>query len=161
MEMLYHVDESDLVLGSVERERAHREGILHRTGIVFVVRSDEKILLQRRSAEKRTFPNRYDTSASFHVKFGESYEEAAKRELKEETGLSAPLEYLGKFTHRDPPEYQIVAVFLCRSDEDIQIDSSEAIGADFHQKEQIDEIVASKPVTPWLRDGWKLAKDRI
>jgi hypothetical protein len=52
-------------------------------------------------------------------------------------------------------------VFISRSDEDIHVDPLEALGADFLLKEEIDEIVASKPITPWLRDGWKLARGRL
>ncbi len=161
MEELYHVTEDDSVVGRVERDQAHDKSILHRSGIVFVIRPDRRILIQNRSPSKRIFPNRYDCSCAFHVKFGESYDEAAKRELREETGINGVLEYLGKFSHHDPPENQIVAVFKCQSNGHIQIDKTEATGANFYSKSEVDEIVATKKVTPWLRDGWKLASDRI
>ena len=85
--------------------------------MTFLIRSDGKILIQYRNKEKETYPDCYDASSSFHVTFGESYEEAARRELGEETGVDAPLEYLTKFTHHDPPENEIVAVFACYSDQ--------------------------------------------
>ena len=91
LELLYQVEEDDSVIGSVERTRANAEGLLHRSGMVFLTRSDGKILIQRRNVEKQTFPDCYDASSTFHVTFGESYEEAAKREMIEETGISAPL----------------------------------------------------------------------
>jgi isopentenyldiphosphate isomerase len=156
MEFLYQVKEDDSVVGPVERERAHAEGIRHRSGVVFLSRPDGKVLLQHRSPVKKTFPDCYDCSCAFHIMFGESYEEAAKREMVEETGVSAPLRYLGTFSHHDPPENQMVAVFRCVSDDPIRIDKEEATGADFYSKEEVDEIVASKKVTPWLRDGWKV-----
>ncbi len=110
MELLYRVKPDDSVVGPVERDRAHAEGILHRSGMIFLVRSDGRILIQRRNAARETYPESYDSSCSFHVTFGESYEEAAKRELIEEIGLSAPVTYLGKFAHYDPPENEMVAV---------------------------------------------------
>lgn len=148
------------MIGSVERNRAHAEGLLHRSGMIFLVRSDGKILIQHRSASKQTFPDCYDSSCSFHVTFGESYEDAARRELMEEAGISAPLSYLGKFTHYDPPENEMVAVFACNSDEPIRISNEESSGAKFCTKEEVEKIVAVGSA-PWLRDGWKLARDEI
>jgi len=160
-ELLYRVMQDDSVIGPVDRNRAHMEAILHRSGIVFLVRSDGKVLLQHRSPLKQIFPNRFDSSCSYHVTFGESYEEAAIRELREETGISAPVAFLGKFSHQDKPENQIVAVFVCKSDAGVTIDEAEAIDARFYSKEEVDRIVASGNVTPWLRDGWLLFRDGI
>lgn len=160
-ELLYHVNADDVLLGSVDRTKAHTEGILHRSGVVFVVSFDGKVLLQHRSPSKDIFPDCHECSAAFHVMFNESYEEAASRELTEETGISERLTYLGKFLHRDPPENQIVAVFLCRSNQPVRIDASESVGAKFYLKEEIDGIVSEQKVTPWLREGWKIARNKI
>lgn len=161
MELLYRVNEKDNVLGSVERGRAHEDAVLHRAGIVFLARSDGKILLQRRSPEKKIFPDCYECSAAFHVIYGEGYAQAALRELEEETSVSAPLTYLGKFYHRNLPENQVVAVFACRSDAAIRPDKGEASGADFYTKKQIDAIVKGKKTTPWLRHGWRIVRGKI
>ena len=158
-ELLYQVREDDSVVGPVERKRAHSEGILHRSGMVFLKRSDGRVLVQRRSKTKETFPGSYDSSCSFHVKFGETYDEAARRELAEETGITSQLTYLGKFTHFDPPENEIVAVFASESDEAVKIDLGESSVMEFWSKEEIDRIVDGKSTSPWLRDAWKLLRD--
>jgi isopentenyl-diphosphate delta-isomerase type 1 len=160
VELLYHVNESDQVIGSVERARAHADGLLHRSGMVFLWRSDGRVLLQDRSPEKDTFPACYDSSCAFHVTFGESYDEAARRELLEETGITATLEYLGKFVHHSSPEHEVVVVYECRSDEQIRILETEATSASFYTREEVDRIIATGKVTPWLRDGWLLARGR-
>jgi len=158
-ELLYQVREDDSVVGPVERKRAHSEGILHRAGMVFLRRSDGRVLVQRRSKTKETFPGSYDSSCSFHVKFGETYDEAARRELAEETGVTSQLTYLGKFTHFDSPENEIVAVFASESDEVVKIDPDESWVMEFWSKEKIDHIVDGKSTSPWLRDAWKLFRD--
>jgi isopentenyl-diphosphate delta-isomerase len=161
LELLYHVRPDDSVVGSIERERAHSEKILHRAGMVFLDRTDGKILLQHRSPLKTIFPDCFDSSCAFHVTFRETYEHAAARELEEEIGISALLSFLGKFFHSDPPENQIVAVFAARSDQQVRIDEKEASGAAYYEPEEVDRIVAVQRTTPWLRAGWKLARDQI
>ena len=159
LELLYHVTKEDSVLGSVERSTAHRDQILHRSGMIFVIRSDGRIMLQHRSSSKTIFPNCWDSSSSFHVTFGESYEQAARRELREETGMSAPLTYLGKFSYHIPPENEIVAVFSCSSDDPIKIDPSESSGASFHTKDEVNAIASSEKAAPWLTRGWNILTD--
>lgn len=158
MELLYRVDEDDKVLGSVERRRAHQEGLLHRSGMVFLRRSDGRVLIQHRSDSKETFPGCLDASVAFHVSYGETYDSAAARELTEETGVSAPLRYVGKFRHHDPPEHELVAVYLCESDDEIQVDSAESEGFEFLADAEVDAVVSKGKPTPWLRDGWRLLR---
>jgi isopentenyl-diphosphate Delta-isomerase len=161
VELLYHVTKDDSVIGSIERSMVHREQILHRAGMIFLTRSDGTILLQRRSPKNTIFPNCWDSSSSFHVTFGESYEQAAERELKEETGVSAPLAYLGKFSYHAPPENEIVAVFSSRSDDPFMIDQVESSEASFHTRDEVRVIAASEAAAPWLRKGWKIADSTI
>ncbi|HKI76276.1 MAG TPA: NUDIX domain-containing protein, partial [Candidatus Bathyarchaeia archaeon] len=109
-----------------------------------MIRSDGKILLQLRSPSSATFPGRWDSSSSFHVTFGESYEQAARRELKEEARVSASLTYLGKFAYHIPPENEIVAVFSCGSDDPIRIDHAESTEASFHTRDDVNVIADVK-----------------
>ena len=98
MELLDIVDESGLPTGrTVSRDIAHRDGILHRTAHVWIVRPSIKgydILLQKRSLEKDSFPGFYDTSSAGHIPAGEGPLPSALRELKEELGIAANTEQL-------------------------------------------------------------------
>jgi len=161
LEELYHVDEDDSVLGAVMRDDAHKREVLHRAGMVFVMRRDGKILLTKRSPSKDTFPDSYDCSCAFHVTFGETYEEAAKRELLEEIGIQGLPKYLGKFSFHEPPEKEMVAVFRCVTNQHIMLDKTESTDARFYSIAEVDRVVADNRVTPWLRDGWKLVRDQI
>lgn len=157
MELLWHVDERDIPLGAVERSRAHVEGMRHRSGVVLLLDPVSRLYLTQRAATKAIFPARYDTSASFHVAWGESYLEAAQREAREELGLDLPLQYLGKFAHDDPPESQFVAVFTMHHDgRPIVLDPDEARAGGFYPDAELERIVRMERCTPWLAPALRL-----
>jgi len=86
--MLTRVTEADEVLGPVARKLVHgNPALIHRSVHVLVVSPDGRLLLQKRSLRKDVQPGKWDTSVGGHVGFGQSYEEAARREAEEELGL--------------------------------------------------------------------------
>lgn len=93
MERFDIVDENGQPTGkTVSRDKAHSDGILHRTAHVWVLRQHDghaQVLLQRRSECKDSFPGMFDTSSAGHVPAGDEPQESALRELKEELGISA------------------------------------------------------------------------
>lgn len=89
MEILPIIDEEGNVIGSEERDEAHRKGLLHPGSRVIVKLSDGKIVFQRRSLTKETNPGRLSIAAAGHIKFGQTPEEGAVAELLEETGITA------------------------------------------------------------------------
>ncbi|HLD85604.1 MAG TPA: NUDIX domain-containing protein [archaeon] len=98
-EMQYIVDEDDNIVGKAPISEAHASRKLHRGSHVFIFNSKGELLLHKRS-KKWTFPDMWDSSAGGHVAYGSSYYETAVRELKEELGISAELNEIGKITHR-------------------------------------------------------------
>lgn len=103
MELLDICGEDGLPTGAViEREAAHRDGVLHRTAHVWIVRRKGgrwQILLQKRSRTKDSFPGFYDTSSAGHIPAGEEPLPSALRELEEELGLCAQPEQLLRIGH--------------------------------------------------------------
>ncbi len=84
------VDENDQVIGTMDKDEAHRNGTPHRIAVVFVENPQGQIVVQVR------LNGRLDHSAAGHVDVGESYLDAAKRELHEELGISGvELSYVG------------------------------------------------------------------
>jgi len=84
------VDEDDNELGVIPREKAHREGLLHRIAVIYLTRKNGQILIQERMS------GRLDHSSAGHVDEGEDYLQAAKRGLQEELGIENNLIELGK-----------------------------------------------------------------
>lgn len=98
MEFFDIVDEKGIPTGeTIERTQAHEKGVRHRTAHIWIVREQNgkaQLLLQKRSAEKDSFPGRFDTSSAGHIQAGDEPEESAIRELHEELGIQASKEEL-------------------------------------------------------------------
>ena len=71
---------------SVDKSFAHKEGICHGISAVAIV-DNGRVLLQKRSKNKKTEPNKWDLSSAGHIDYNETKEEAMVREIKEELGL--------------------------------------------------------------------------
>lgn len=92
------VDENDNPVGQASIEEAQSKGLHHRIVRVIVESEDgTALLLQKRSTSMTTYPDCWDQSVGGHVDAGESYEEAAKRELYEELGVRAEIEEIGSY----------------------------------------------------------------
>lgn len=79
------------------KDNVYGNGLLHEASHVWIYRQTPdgtEVLLQKRAANKRTWPNRYDISAAGHIDLGEEPVTAALRETKEEIGLAIDAEDL-------------------------------------------------------------------
>lgn len=108
---LFDILNEDGTKSGITRERGvtHCEGSLHPTVHIWIVREREKdvfeVLLQKRSAEKDSYPGCYDISSAGHVAAGEDILTSALREIKEELGLSVRPEDLEEIgVHRGKKE---------------------------------------------------------
>lgn len=109
------VDDKDNVLGDVTREKAHREGLLHRVSAIYLVNDKGEILVNVRAKD-----GHLDHSSAGHVDVGESYLDAAKRELKEELGVSSvELREIGLEQARDTGKTfdsrHMFTVYVCKT----------------------------------------------
>lgn len=148
MEILDIVNENGKPTGkTVEREAAHASGIRHRTSHVWLVRKVKgkwQVLLQKRSHDKDSYPDCYDSSSAGHIPAGVGFVESAIRELKEELGLDAAedeIHYCGvRVSRRD-------SIFHGRLFCDNQVSNVYIIGRDINesdvtvQKEEVDSVL--------------------
>jgi len=137
-EYFYVVDEDDNVLGKATREECHAGNqLIHRSVYIFVLNSKNELFLQRRSMSKDLYPGYYTASATGHVDYGEDYDESARRELKEELGIDAPLQRLVKVKSFSETEREISVLYLCRYDGQIKFNEKEIAGGVFMSIEDV------------------------
>jgi isopentenyldiphosphate isomerase len=87
-ELLDIVDEHDRVVGQAPRKEAYAHRLRHRCVFVLARDAQGRVFVHRRTARKLVFPSLYDMFVGGVVGTGESYDEAALREAKEELGVS-------------------------------------------------------------------------
>lgn len=96
------VDGNDVVLGYSTKEDIKRRGLNYRCVQVFLLNAENSLLLCKRPEAKKKFANQW-ASVMGHVRRGESYADAAKREIMEELGIVTKIERVTKFSMVEGP----------------------------------------------------------
>jgi isopentenyl-diphosphate delta-isomerase len=85
------VDADDRPLGRIAKLEAHRRGLRHRAISVIVRDRHNRLLLQRRAADKYHSGGLWTNTCCTHPRPGEATMDAASRRLAEEMGFECPL----------------------------------------------------------------------
>jgi isopentenyldiphosphate isomerase len=89
LELLPLVDIEGRLIGSATRGECHNGShLLHPVVHLHIFNSRGELYLQKRPLWKDIQPGRWDTAVGGHVGFGESIEEALRREVREELGIT-------------------------------------------------------------------------
>ncbi|MDF1673290.1 MAG: isopentenyl-diphosphate Delta-isomerase [Vicingaceae bacterium] len=94
------VDVQDNELGTMEKMKAHEEGLLHRAFSVFIFNSDGEILLQQRNLNKYHSGGLWSNTCCSHPRPGERVIDGANRRLIEEMGMDTELLHAFSFVYK-------------------------------------------------------------
>jgi isopentenyldiphosphate isomerase len=127
MEYLDICDSNGKLTGEKKsKKEAHEQGLWHRSVHVWVVNSENEVLIQKRSPFVDNHPNEWDISAAGHVSAGEDYITSALRETEEELGLQiepAELIQIGELTQMSERtgyiNNEVNPVYIVKKDLDI------------------------------------------
>jgi isopentenyl-diphosphate delta-isomerase type 1 len=152
------VDENDRVIGQATRSECHgNPALIHRVAHVLVFDRSDRLLLQKRSMNKDTQPGRWDTSVGGHLDPGESYLDAARREMREELGIEGiPLIWLYTSKIRNEFEAENVSTYLARYDGEVHFAADEIDEVRFWSAAEIDAALGTGEFTPNFEAEWGL-----
>jgi isopentenyl-diphosphate delta-isomerase len=94
------VNEKDEILGTMEKLRAHEEGVLHRAFSVIIFNSKGEMLIHKRASDKYHCGGLWTNACCSHPRLNESPLEGAKRRLEEEMGFTTTLSQNGSFIYK-------------------------------------------------------------
>ncbi len=100
MDQVILVDESDRQVGVMEKMLAHQNAVLHRAFSIFILNSNNEMLLQKRASGKYHSPGLWTNACCSHPAPGEDIMNAANRRLFEEMGFNTPLQKILEFTYK-------------------------------------------------------------
>ena len=124
------VNSNDEPIGLMPKMEAHEKALLHRAFSVFVINSNNELMLQQRALQKYHSPGLWTNTCCSHQRDGEENIEAGLRRLQEEMGFETPLEYLFNFIYKAPfdnglTEHEFDHVMLGRYEGDPSINLEE------------------------------------
>lgn len=102
------VDDADDVVGRRPGTECVRLGLLHRAIAILLFDEHRSVYIQRRADSMGWYPSHWTLSVMGHVSSGETYEQAARRELSEELGVECELKRISKVKTPDWPYGDLV-----------------------------------------------------
>jgi len=138
------VDENDRIRCCASRSEVHGNNLRHRAVHILIFSAGGDLYLQQRSRWKDRHPLKWDSSAAGHVTAGETYDETAGRELKEELGVDVPLKRISKITASPGTDHEFIWLYRGVITGDLSPDKC--------------EIETGVFLPPAIVDGWTSAR---
>jgi 8-oxo-dGTP pyrophosphatase MutT (NUDIX family) len=157
-ELVDHLAEDGTVLGSTSRRMMRRGNLLHRA--VFIVVTDgTRVLMHQRADWKDIWPGWWDLAFGGIVAAGEDWDDAAGRELEEETGVRVALELLGEARYDDDHVREIGRVYRAVTSGPFTFPDGEVADSAWVDRADVETWIADRDVCldsvaivlPWLR----------
>ena len=126
------VNDSNEVIGVATQKEVYDNKLNHRIVHVFVINPEtNEIYFQKRAESKSYLPGYYCTSAGGHVKSGESYYDAAKRELSEELGLDCSIKKIAEIVFVDNNHKRFIELFTAFAESGFNFKDGEVASGEF------------------------------
>lgn len=144
------VDEAGTVIGKATRGECHSGSrLLHPVVHLHVFNKQGDVYLQKRPAWKDIQPGKWDTAVGGHLDYGETPEEALRREVREELGIiNFTPQFIGMYVFDSQRERELVYVNCTTYEGEIQPSKDELDGGCFWTLQEIREAMGKEVLTP-------------
>ncbi|MDH6253215.1 isopentenyl-diphosphate delta-isomerase [Chryseobacterium sp. H1D6B] len=157
-EFVVLVTPEDHVLGLMEKQQAHINGLLHRAFSIFLFNTKGEMLLQKRASAKYHSPNQWTNAVCSHPRNGESYLDGAKRRLDEELGIQTDLSEKFNFIYKADVggnlwEHELDHVFTGIYENSFNLNTDEVEEVRYISIEDLNKEIAEHPenFTEWFK----------
>jgi 8-oxo-dGTP pyrophosphatase MutT (NUDIX family) len=148
-EIVQIVDKDNNETGNVPRHEMRSKGLPHRAAYILVFNCTGELFVQKRTMSKDIYPGYYDIAAGGVVLAGESYDQAAVRELEEELGIrNTVLTSHFTFCHEDGANIVWGRVYSCIYDGEMTLQEEEVESGFFMTPEKVLALSKKEPFTP-------------
>lgn len=151
LELFPLINEKGEVIGKATRQECHSGSkLLHPVIHLHILSPDGKLFMQKRSMSKDIQPGKWDTAVGGHVDYGETVEDAMKRESYEELGIKDfPYSLLFSYIFESSIEREMVNTYITRNfDDKIVCDSVEIDEGRYWSIDEIKQSLGKEIFTP-------------
>lgn len=144
------VDEAGNIIGRATRRECHNGSKrLHPVVHLHIYNKEGDLLLQKRSQTKDIQPGKWDTAVGGHVDYGESIEEALRREAHEELGIkSFEAEEIARYVFESDIEKELVHTYRTIYEGPFTLNKEELDDARFWRIDEIESQLGKGIFTP-------------
>ncbi len=147
-EFIVEVDFHDTVISIVPRSELKRRVFPIRASLVIPQTPENKFILARRAKHKFPYPDVWVAGIGGLVSAGESYEDAARREMLEEGGIMEEVKLVAKSIHDEELEKKVFHIFTTTkpvSMNDLHADPEEVQYFQAFSLEEVERMITEHP----------------
>lgn len=151
------MNEEGETIGKATRKECHNGSkLLHPVVHLHIFNEAGDLYLQKRPMTKDIQPGKWDTAVGGHVDYGETTEEALRREVREELGITdfTP-QFIARYVFESSIEKELVNTFRTTYTGEITPDPTELDGGRFWSQAEIQENLGKGLFTPNFEQEYK------
>lgn len=151
------MNEEGETIGKATRKECHNGSkLLHPVVHLHIFNEAGDLYLQKRPMTKDIQPGKWDTAVGGHVDYGETTEEALRREVLEELGITdfTP-QFIARYVFESSIEKELVNTFRTTYTGEITPDPTELDGGRFWSQAEIQENLGKGLFTPNFEQEYK------
>lgn len=151
------VDKTGKVVGKATRQACHSGSkLLHPVVHLHIFNKEGDLFLQKRSMSKDIQPGKWDTAVGGHIDYGEEVEEALRREVREELGITEfTPELVCRYVFESAIEKELVNTFRTTYEGPFKPDPVELDDARFWSIAEIKANLGKQCFTPNFEQEFK------
>jgi isopentenyldiphosphate isomerase len=119
------IDRRGNTIAIVSRKEIKKKKLRHKAAFIILKNKNNQYFIAQRSRTKKTYPLLWAFGAGGGVMAGESFDNAAQRELEEELGIKEKVKYVFDFPFDSEEIHYLAKVYETIFDKEIIIDKGE------------------------------------